>query len=142
MKLNRNGLNNLIVIIACVVVVVLILSDVHPLMIFGVIGAYAIYQGIATIYYKEIPGKQDYKDVKDKTKYCIHTAVWMLLLGLVMIGLCIALMAGMSDVYFWGGTVLAIICAAFYNNVVKRFFVIGYESNLDRMWNLLSKKKK
>ena len=142
MKLNKNGMNNLAVILACIVVVVLILAEAPPLCIFGVLGLYAIFLGIQTIIYKEVPRRSDYSEIKDKNKYCIHTAVWMLLLGLVLIGLCVALVLGMDELYFWGGAVVAIALASFYNSIVKRFFVIGYKSNLDKIVDLLKSAKK
>ncbi len=137
MKLNKNGVNNLALILACVLVVVLILAEVPPLCIFGVLGLYAVFLGIQTLYYMEVPRLKDYIRIIEKKKYCIHTAVWMILLGLAFIGLCIALIAGMDEIYFWGGVVLAILLATFYNNIVKRFFVIDYKSNLDKLSDLI-----
>lgn len=142
MKLNKNGVNNLMVIIACIIIVVMISMEVPPLCIFGVIGLYAIFLGIQTIYYKEIPRRSDYSDIKNQKMYCIHTAVWMIFLGIALIGLCIALVLGMDEIYFWGGVILSIVIALFYNNIVKRFFVVGYKSNLDKIADLLKSSRK
>lgn len=142
MKLNRNGMNNLALIIACIVVVVMIMSGVTPQYVFGIIGIYAIYVGWQTIHYREVPNRKDYTGVRDKDKFCIHTGVWMILLGLCLIGLCAALTLGMSDVYFWGGTVTAIVLAFFYNFVVNRVFVVGYKSNLEKVIDLLKHSKR
>lgn len=142
MKLNKNGMNNLMVIVACIVIVILILAEAPPLCVFGVLGLYAVYLGGQTIYYKEVPRRSDYKDIKDKKLYCIHTALWMILLGLAWIGLCIALVAGLDEVYFWGGVVVAAVLAIFYSNIVKRFFVIGYKSNLDKMVDVFKSLRK
>lgn len=142
MKLNKNGMNNLMVIVACIVIVILILAEAPPLCVFGVLGLYAVYLGGQTIYYKEVPRRSDYKDIKDKKLYCIHTALWMILLGLAWIGLCIALVVGLDEVYFWGGVVVAAVLAIFYSNIVKRFFVIGYKSNLDKMVDVFKSLRK
>ena len=142
MKLNKNGMNNLMVIIACIIIVVMILAEVPPLCIFGVLGLYAIFLGGQTIYFKEVPRRSDYSNIKDKKMYCIHTAVWMILLGAALIGLCIALVLGMDELYFWGGVIIAIVIALFYSNMVKRCFVIGYKSNLDKMVDLLKSSRK
>ena len=66
-------------------------------------------------------------------------AVWMILLGVALIGLCIALLAGMDELYFWGGIVAAIVIAFFYHHVVCRVFVKGYKSNLEKMLDLLKR---
>ncbi len=142
MKLNKNGMNNLMVIIACIIIVVMILAEVPPLCIFGVLGLYAIFLGGQTIYFKEVPRRSDYSNIKDKKMYCVHMAVWMILLGAALIGLCIALVLGMDELYFWGGVIIAIVIALFYSNMVKRFFVIGYKSNLDKMVDLLKSSRK
>lgn len=142
MKLNKDGVNNLIIIIACIVAVVMIMAEVSPLYIFGILGVYAMYMGIQTIYYKEIPRRKDYKDIKNKNKFCIHTAVWMIFMGVGMIGLCIALVFGLDEVYFWGGILLCIVLAIFYNNVVRRMFVNGYRSNLEKLIDLLKPSRK
>ena len=142
MKLNKNGMNNLMVIVAFIVIVILILAEAPPLCVFGVLGLYAVYLGGQTIYYKEGPRRSDYKDIKDKKLYCIHTALWMILLGLAWIGLCIALVVGLDEVYFWGGVVVAAVLAIFYSNIVKRFFVIGYKSNLDKMVDVFKSLRK
>ena len=142
MKLNKNGMNNLMVIVACIVIVILILAEAPPLCVFGVLGLYAVYLGGQTIYYKEVPRRRDDKDIKDKKLYCIHTALWMILLGLAWIGLCIALVVGLDEVYFWGGVVVAAVLAIFYSNIVKRFFVIGYKSNLDKMVDVFKSLRK
>ena len=142
MKLNKNGVQNLALIAACILVVILILAEAPPLCIFGVLGLYAIFLGGQTLYYMEVPRLTDYSRIRDKKKYCIHTAVWMILLGLAFIGLCIALMAGMDEIYFWGGIVLAIILAVFYNNIVKRFFIVDYKSNLDKMADVFRSMRK
>ena len=130
------------VIVACIVIVILILAEAPPLCVFGVLGLYAVYLGGQTIYYKEVPRRSDYKDIKDKKLYCIHTALWMILLGLAWIGLCIALVVGLDEVYFWGGVVVAAVLAIFYSNIVKRFFVIGYKSNLDKMVDVFKSLRK
>lgn len=139
MKLNKNGINNLAVIGACILVVVLILAEAPPLCIFGVLSIYSIFLGCQTIYYKEVPRRTDYSDVTDQKKFCIHMAVWMILLGVALIGLCIALLAGMDELYFWGGIVAAIVIAFFYHHVVCRVFVKGYKSNLEKMLDLLKR---
>lgn len=142
MKLNKNGVNNLTVIAACIVVVILILAEAPPLCIFGVLGLYAVFLGIQTLYYQEVPRRSDYSDIRDKKKYCIHTAAWMIILGCALIGLCIALVAGMDELYFWGGVIIAIAFAFFYNNIVRKFFVIGYKSNLDKIVDLIKTSRK
>ena len=131
MKLNKNGINNLAVIGACILVVVLILAEAPPLCIFGVLGIYSIFLGCQTIYYKEVPRRTDYSDVTDQKKFCIHMAVWMILLGVALIG--------MDELYFWGGIVAAIVIAFFYHHVVCRVFVKGYKSNLEKMLDLLKR---
>ncbi len=142
MKLNRNGMSNLALIIACIAVVIMIMAGVTPQYVFGIIGIYAIYMGWQTIHYKEVPNRKDYGNVRDKDRFCIHTGVWMLLLGICLIGLCVALTLGMADTYFWGGVLLAIILAFFYNFVVNRIFVIGFKSNLEKVIDLLKHAKR
>ena len=142
MKLNRNGMNNLALIIGCLAVIIMIFAEVTPQYIFGIIGLYAVYTGGMTIYYRAVPNRTDYSKIKEKDRFCIHTGIWMILLGVALIGLCVALSLGMDENYFWGGVVFAAILAFFYNFVVNRVFVQGYKSNLEKIVDLLKSGKK
>lgn len=142
MKLNRNGLNNLVLILACIVAIFMISAGVTPQYVFGVIGIYGIYTGVMTIYYRSVPNRKDYSNIEHKDRFCIHTGIWMVLLGLALIGLCVALSLGMDETYFWGGTVISIVLAFFYNFVVNRMFIRGYKSNLEKILDLIKNSRR
>lgn len=142
MKLNKNGLTNLAVIIACVAVILLISAGISALYIFGIIGILAIYLGVQTLYYQEVPQMKDYSNVSNKKKFCFLTGFWMILMGIALIALCAAYLFGMDITWFWSGIIMTIILAAFFNFVVKRAFVTGFKSNLEKIIDLLKHSKK